>query len=137
VQILADSSAYYFGLGDLLREWNEREAAEHHLARGMDLIRGMFSVDEREYLTLARVHIAEERVSPTGTGLSAVLFLLERLLDEAEANMRMHSVVEILLLLALALEVQGVSPANITQELLLLGTVLFPCCQLHSSERQV
>ncbi len=27
VQILADSSAYYFGLGDLLREWNEQEAA--------------------------------------------------------------------------------------------------------------
>jgi len=107
VQILADSSAYYFGLGDLLREWNELEAAEHHLARGMDLIRGMSSVDEREYLTLARVHIAEERVSPTGTDLSAVLFLLERLLGEAKANMRMYSVVEILLLLALALEVQG------------------------------
>ncbi len=49
----------------------------------------------------------------------------------------MHSVVEILLLLALALEVQGVSPAKITQELLLLGTVLFLCCQLHSSKRLV
>ena len=107
MQILADSSAYYFRLGDLLREWNEQEAAEHHLARGMDLIRGMSSVDEREYLTLARIHIAEERVSPTDTGLSAVLFFLERLLGEVEANIRMRSVVEILLLLALALEVQG------------------------------
>jgi len=204
VQMLADSPAYSFGLGDLLREWNELEAAEHHLARGMDLIRGMVSIDadkvwlgyaalarlrqaqgkddqalatldiflqraqqchfapvllaqcaalraqlelvrgqlqaarhwaessglsanddlrylpprqdspiyrgylrEREYLTLARVRIAEERVSPTETGLSAVLGLLERLLGEAEANMRMHSVLEILLLRALALEVQG------------------------------
>jgi len=217
VQILADSPAYSFGLGELLREWNELEAAEHHLARGMDLIRGMGSIDadkvwlgyaalarlrqaqgkddqalatldafmqwaqqrhvapvllaqcavlraqlelmrgqlqaarhwadcsglsanddlrylpprqdspiyrgylrEREYLTLARVRIAEERVSPTETGLWAVLGLLERLLGEAEANMRMPSVLEILLLRALALEVRG----DRTGALAALGRVL-------------
>jgi LuxR family transcriptional regulator, maltose regulon positive regulatory protein len=191
VQILADISAYYFGLGDLLREWNELEAAEQHLARGMDLFKGMFSIDaetvwlgyaatarvqqaqgrdnqalatldafmqraqhyrfapsllaqgaalraqleltqgrlqaahrwaassglttcndlsylqEREYLTFARVRIAEERISPTASGLSEVQCLLERLLDEAETRMRLHSVIEILLLLALAFEVQA------------------------------
>jgi LuxR family maltose regulon positive regulatory protein len=42
-----------------------------------------------------------------GRSLSTVLGLLKRLLAEAEASMRMHSVLEILLLLALALEVQG------------------------------
>ncbi len=204
VQMLADSPAYSFGLGELLREWNELEAAEHHLAWGIDLIRGMPSVDadkawlgyaalarlqqaqgrsdqalatldafiqlaqqrhvapvllaqgaalrvqlelargdlpaaqhwaatsglsandvlgylrEREYLTLVRVRIAEERVSPTETGLSAVLGLLERLLAEAEASMRMHSVLEILLLLALALEVQG----DCTEALAALGRAL-------------
>jgi len=36
-----------------------------------------------------------------------VLVLLERLLAEAEAGTRMHSVLEILLLQALALEMQG------------------------------
>ncbi len=204
VQILADISAYYCGLGDLLREWNELEAAEQHLARGMDLFRGMFSIDadtvwlgyaatarlqqaqgrdnqalatldafiqraqhyhftpvllaqglalraqielrrgqlqeascwaassglsasddlcylrEREYLTLARVRIAEERISPTATGLTEVLLLLERLLDEAEARMRLHSVLEVLMLLALALEVQG----DRTRALVTLGRAL-------------
>jgi LuxR family maltose regulon positive regulatory protein len=32
------STPYYFGLGDLLREWNELEAAEHHLSQGMALV---------------------------------------------------------------------------------------------------
>jgi LuxR family maltose regulon positive regulatory protein len=62
---------------------------------------------EQEYLTLARVRIAEERISPTATGLSEVLFLLEQLLDEAEARMRLHSTLEVLSLLSLAFEVQG------------------------------
>jgi LuxR family maltose regulon positive regulatory protein len=188
---LLDNPTYHFGVSDLLREWNELEAAEQHLARGMDLLSDPLAVDadtawlgyatqarlemargraeqalatldgferlaqqrhfapvllaqcaalrvqlemarghhqaarswaessglsandvlsylrEREYLTLARVHIAEERVGPTGTGLSAILFLLERLISEAEANMRLHSVLEGLVLLALAFEVQG------------------------------
>src|SRR2546425_1249752 len=194
LQVLIASPAYYFGLGGLLREWDELEVAEHHLVRGIDLIRGMSSVDaeqvwlgyatlarlqqaqgrddqalatldtfmqlaqqrhvaplllaqgaalraqlelaqgdlpaasrwaassglsandvlavpgylhEREYLTLARVRIAKERVSPTESGLAEVLVLLERLLAEAEAGTRMHSVLEILLLQALALEMQG------------------------------
>jgi len=188
---LLESPAYYFGVSDLLRERNELEAAEQHLARGMDLLRDLLSVDadtvwlgyttlarlemargraeqalatldgfeqlaqqrhfapvllaqcaalraqlemarghlqaahywaensglsanddlsylrEREYLTLARIHIAEERVSPTDVGLSAILFLLERLVGEAEANMRLHSVLEGLVLLAQAFQVQG------------------------------
>src|SRR6266849_1099356 len=62
---------------------------------------------EQEYLTLVRVRIAEERISPTATGLTEELFLLERLLDEAEAKMSLHSVLEVLILLAMALEVQG------------------------------
>ncbi len=189
--LLADSPTYYFGLGDLLREWNELDAAEHYLVRGIDLIKGTLSVDaddiwmgyaalarlqqargryeqalatldtfmevahqrhiapllmaqyaalrahmelaqghlqaarywadtsglsatdgpsylhEREYLSLARVRIAQERVIPTTSCLSEVLCLLERLLAEAEANRRMHSVLEVLLLYALALQVQG------------------------------
>ena len=191
LQVLAKSPAYCFGLGALLCEWNELEAAEDYLAQGMDLLRGTCSVDademwlgyatlarlemargrywqalrtldtflqvaltrhfasvlvaqcaamraqveltqghlhaahrwansrslsaidvlcyprEREYLTLARVRIAQERVSPTESGLAEVRFVLERLLAEAEARTRMRSVLEILLLLALTLQVQG------------------------------
>ena len=45
LQVLIASPAYYFGLGDLLREWNELGAAEQHLVRGMDLIKGMLAID--------------------------------------------------------------------------------------------
>ena len=191
VQVLIDSPAYYFGLGDLLREWNELEAAHQQLARGMDLLEDMLAIDaeqlwlgyaalarlqhaqgsaeqalaildafphvahqrhiaplllaqatalraqlelsrgdlpaarhwaascglspagvpcylrEPAYLTLARVRLAEELLSPTRHGLADVLLLLERLLAEAEASRRWHSVLEILLVLALAREEQG------------------------------
>jgi len=191
VQVLIDSPAYYFGLGDLLREWNELAAAHQQLARGMDLLEDMLAIDaeqlwlgyaalarlqraqgrseqalatldaflqvahqrhiaplllaqaaalraqlelargdlpaarhwaascglapagglcyrrEPAYLTLARVRLAEELLSPTRRGLADVLLLLERLLAEAEASRRWHSVLEILLVLALAREEQG------------------------------
>jgi LuxR family maltose regulon positive regulatory protein len=191
LHILVNSPVYYFGLGDLLREWNKLEAAEQHLVQGMNLVRGEISVGanivwlgyaalahlhqarrrydqalttldtfmqlaelrhmvpvliaqaaamrahielardnlpaarrwrdtcrlsvndppdylrEREYLTLARVCIAEMRDSPTRFCLVEVLVLLERLLANAEANMRMRSMLEILLLRVQALEVQG------------------------------
>ncbi len=191
LEVLIDGPAYYFGLGDLLREWNELQAAQQHLAHGMELIEGMQSIDaeqlwlgyaavarlqqaqgrydqalatldaflqlarqrhvaslllaqaaalraqlelaggdlpaarhwaassglsadddpcylhEQAYLTLARVRLAEELLCPTRCGLADVRFLLERLLAAAEASRRWHSVLEILLVLALALEGQG------------------------------
>jgi len=62
---------------------------------------------EQGYLTLARVHIAQGRDHPTGPFLSKALALLERLYRDAEAKMRMRSVLEALLLHALALQAQG------------------------------
>jgi len=62
---------------------------------------------EREYLTLTRIHIAQGRAQPTGPFLSEALTLLERLLEDAEPRARMSSVIEILLLRALALQAQG------------------------------
>jgi LuxR family maltose regulon positive regulatory protein len=38
LQALFGSPSYSVGLGDLLREWNELDAAERHLAQGLDLI---------------------------------------------------------------------------------------------------
>jgi LuxR family transcriptional regulator, maltose regulon positive regulatory protein len=191
LQVVANGPVYYFGLGDLLREWNDLEAAEQHLAEGMNQVQGTLSVDadevwrgyaamarlqhargrddqalatldaflrlvqhrhvapvllaqvaalraylelaqghlhaaahwldasglsatdapsyprEQEYLILARVRIAEARITSMGSSLLAVLDLLARLLAEAEANRRMHSVLEILVLRALALHAQG------------------------------
>jgi LuxR family maltose regulon positive regulatory protein len=62
---------------------------------------------EREYLTFARVLIAQGREQPTGPFLSEALMLLERLLKDAEVKMRMRSVLEIFILRTLALHEQG------------------------------
>ena len=62
---------------------------------------------EREYLTLARVRIAQGQAQPMGSFLPEALALLERLLSDAEPKARMSSVIEILLLRALALQAQG------------------------------
>jgi len=84
------------------------QAASHWLeASGLSATDAPSYPLEQEYLTLARVRIAEARATQTGPGLLAVLGLLDRLLAQAEANRRMHSVLEILLVRALALEVQG------------------------------
>jgi LuxR family transcriptional regulator, maltose regulon positive regulatory protein len=61
---------------------------------------------EREYLTLVRVRIAQGRHDPTASSLQDALHLLDRLLSEAEAKARTSSVLEILVLRALALHVQ-------------------------------
>ena len=62
---------------------------------------------EVEYLALVRVRIAQARDDPAAPFLQDVLHLLDRLLRDAEAKARMGSVLEILVLRALALEAQG------------------------------
>jgi ATP/maltotriose-dependent transcriptional regulator MalT len=67
LQSLLGSPAYYFGMGDLLREWNELDAAESHLVDGMDLIRGTLMVFADEvtlgYIALARLQQARAEYS--------------------------------------------------------------------------
>ncbi|HEY3231123.1 MAG TPA: LuxR C-terminal-related transcriptional regulator [Roseiflexaceae bacterium] len=62
---------------------------------------------EQEYLTLARVRIAQRRRDPQGPFLQEAQRLLERLQVEAEAKARMGSVLEILMLRALAFDAHG------------------------------
>src|SRR6266700_5056196 len=192
LRVLVGSAGYYFGLGDLLREWNDLDAAERFLAQGMELVRGTLTVaahvvtqgyatqarlqqargdyhgaiatldafeqlarerhfisdvgvhmaavrtqvelaqgnlkasvrwvdasgltasdedlsypHEREYLTLVRVRIAQGRADPVGSFLQDALHLLDRLLTDAEIKARMSSVLEILVLRALALHAQS------------------------------
>jgi LuxR family maltose regulon positive regulatory protein len=199
LQTLVNSADYYFGMGDLLREWNELDEAERHLMQGMDLAGGTLTVyaeivtlgytalarlqeargnfqgalatlsafaelahqrhfvprllargaavqaqlelalghlvaavrwmeesglsasdeemsyaREPEYLTLVRVRIVQGREHPTGPFLSEALVLLARFLEDAEAKLRMRSVLEILILRALALEAQGDHPGALT-----------------------
>ena len=180
-----NSAAYYAGLGEIYREWNDLDAAERHLKHGRDFFVGTLMVDanvvthvylslarlqqargfgddaratleefadlarrhdlspslvargaaararlaliqgdlpaavswaetsglgtddepdypyEEHYLTLVRTLIAQTRLESRLTG---VLDLLGRMLGAAEAGGRMGSVIEILVLRALALQ---------------------------------
>src|SRR5262249_26475902 len=53
---------YYFLLGELLREWNQMDRAEQHLAQGLELVQGALIADAemimRGYLALARLQQA-------------------------------------------------------------------------------
>jgi len=184
-------AAYHVGVGDLLREQNDMDAAEEHLRRGMDRVAGALIVDadgvalgylararlqqargdgagalatldgfvqlarqrafvprllqrgaalraqlalrhgdlaaavrwadtcgldcadgvhypdEPAYLTLARVHIAMGRADSTRSPSQVALELLNRLLVAAEAGARAESIIEILLVRALALQALG------------------------------
>jgi len=59
---LLEGPAYYAGMGDLLREWNDFDAAEQHLAQGMEQLGGRLVVDAEDvalgYLALARLQHA-------------------------------------------------------------------------------
>ncbi len=192
VQVLTAKAAYCFGLGDLLREWNRLEEAEHLLAQGVEQVRealssfadevlfghvalarllqargrydqavatleaftqlaerrhfvpqmraagaaaraqvelmqghvetatrwvqvsGVSATDEelsysqeQAYLILARVRIAQAREHAADLLLQDALTLLDRLLADAEAKARRGSVLEILIVQALALDAQG------------------------------
>ena len=56
-QVMLSSSSYYFGLGDLLREWNDLDAAECHLKQGLDMLSGAMIV-EAEAATLGHIALA-------------------------------------------------------------------------------
>lgn len=58
----SDSVGYYFGLGDIHREWNHLDEAERLLLRCVEPIRGIFAVAHevvtQGYVSLARLYMA-------------------------------------------------------------------------------
>ena len=87
--------------GDLAaaRAW----AREHRLDAGDEVA----YLHEYEHLTLARLLLAEHRVSRDPEGLRTVIDLLDRLLSAAEAGARAGSVLEVEVLRSLALREMG------------------------------
>ena len=75
LQFLVSSPAYYFGLGDVLREWNNLDEAEEYLRQGMDLIKGTLTVDAvlvlLGYTALARLKQARGEYNLALATLSA------------------------------------------------------------------
>jgi LuxR family maltose regulon positive regulatory protein len=90
---LSGSPTYYFGMGDLWREWNELDAAEGYLARGMERVQGGLATHAgvilRGYLALARVQHARGHGEAALATLDAFIQLarerqfFELLIDQA------------------------------------------------------
>jgi LuxR family maltose regulon positive regulatory protein len=79
---LVGNPAYYFGMGDLLREWNDLDAAERHLEQGMDLVNGMPTVDAdvvaQGFIGLARLQQARGACRAAITTLEVFSHLAHR-----------------------------------------------------------
>src|SRR5207253_630054 len=62
LRVLVGSAGYYFGRGDLLREWNDLDEASRLLAQGMELVEGTLTVDAhvvtQGYMALTRLQQA-------------------------------------------------------------------------------
>ncbi len=79
--------------------------------RGLSVEDDLSYLREFEHLTLARVLLARYKIDGAERAIGEALGLLERLLQAAEAGGRIGSVIEILLLQALARQTQGDIPA--------------------------
>jgi LuxR family maltose regulon positive regulatory protein len=72
---------YYLGLGDLLREWNDLDAAERHLLQGLALVNETWLVDPLEatlgYTALSRLQQARGNTHEARATLDALTQLAE------------------------------------------------------------
>jgi LuxR family maltose regulon positive regulatory protein len=94
-----------------LRQGRLGEALAWVRERGLSTRDDLSYLREFEHITLVRVLLACHRGDPAGGMLGQAMGLLERLLEAAEAGERARSTIEILLLQALCLEMQGDSGA--------------------------
>ncbi|HEX6557556.1 MAG TPA: LuxR C-terminal-related transcriptional regulator [Ktedonobacteraceae bacterium] len=73
---------YYFGWGDLLREWNELEAAEQHLMGGMALINERLPIEPSiailGYSALARLQQARGNAHAASAALDTLMHLAQQ-----------------------------------------------------------
>jgi LuxR family maltose regulon positive regulatory protein len=81
--------------------------------RGLSVEDDVSYLREFEHLTLARVLLARDRAERSGGSIHEVTSLLERLLRAAQEGARTGSVLEILVLQALAQQTQGDIPAGL------------------------
>jgi LuxR family maltose regulon positive regulatory protein len=87
------------------------EALDWAREQGLSAQDELSYLHEFEHITLARVLLAQEQSNRAGNSLLDAMGLLQRLLQAAEAGERMGSVIEILILQALAHQMQGDIPA--------------------------
>jgi LuxR family maltose regulon positive regulatory protein len=93
-----------------LRQGRLSETLTWARERGLTVDDELSYLGEFEHVTLARILIAQYKNDPTVDSIHAAIALLERLLQAAEAGRRMSSVIEILMVQALAHEAQDNLP---------------------------
>ena len=96
-----------------LRQGALSEAQDWVRERDLSADDDLSYLGEFEHITLARVLIAQHQNDPLAGSVQEAIALLERLLKAAEAGGRMSSVIEILVVQALAFQAQG----NVSQAL--------------------
>lgn len=94
----------------LLAQGRQDEATRWRRDAGVGPDDAMSFLREYEYITLARLLLAEELKGASGTGARA-LSLIRRLLEAAEAGGRNGSIIELSILLALASRSTGIDEA--------------------------
>ena len=100
-----------------LRQGRLSEALPWARERGLSVDDDLSYLCEFEHITLARVLIAPHQNDLAAGSIHEAIALLERLLQAAEAGGRMGSVIEILVVQALAFQAQGnVSQALVSME---------------------
>ena len=97
-----------------LRQGRLSKALAWARERGLSVDDDLSYLDEFEHVTLARILIAQYKNDPLADSIHDAIALLERLLQAAEADRRMGSVIEILVVQALAHEAQGNIPLALT-----------------------
>ena len=90
-----------------LRQGRLSEALEWARERGLSVDDDLSYLGEFEHITLARILIAPHQNDLLAGSIHQALSLLERLLQAAETGRRMGSVIEILVVQALAFQSQG------------------------------
>jgi len=82
--------------------------------QGLSVEDDLSYLHEFEHITLARVLLARDAAEPVGSAIQEVTRLLERLLRAAETGQRTGSVIEILVVQALAHQARADVPAALT-----------------------
>ena len=80
--LLLEGPAYYIGMGELLYEWNDLDAAERHLVQAMQQLKDRLVVDAEDvalaYLTLARLQHAHGEHNTADLTLQTYMDLARR-----------------------------------------------------------
>ncbi|HET8839991.1 MAG TPA: LuxR C-terminal-related transcriptional regulator [Ktedonobacteraceae bacterium] len=95
----------------LITQGRADEALSWAHEQGLSVSDDLSYLHEFEHITLARGLLARPQIERRGPSIQGVMGFLERLLQAAEAGERVGSVIEILVLQALAYHMQGNLPA--------------------------